>query len=127
MNTAREEQLDEHWMTYLGHVPPIIDSVKQLSPSYYRHYTEARDDVLQDNPEGLSLAMKELIFVIIDIWRENPSGGKNHIEAALRAGVTLQQIREAMVLILLCTGMVTYGRIGNELFQHALKIHGEAK
>ncbi|MBC2637576.1 MULTISPECIES: carboxymuconolactone decarboxylase family protein [unclassified Rhodococcus (in: high G+C Gram-positive bacteria)] len=127
MDAVTEKQLDKHWNTFLGKVPPIIDSVKQLSPSYFQHYTQARDDVLQDNPDGLSLAMKELIFVIIDIWRENPSGGKNHIEAALRAGVTLQQIREAMVMILLCNGMVTYGRIGDELFQHALKIQGESE
>lgn len=124
--TYDEARLTQHWTTFLGEVPPIIESVKELSPSYYAHYTLARDDMLQDHPDGLSLAMKELLFVVIDIWRENPAGGKNHIEAALRAGVTLQQIREAMVLILLTTGMVTYGKIGHELFQHALKITRES-
>lgn len=111
------DELTEHWVSTIGHVPDIISSVRRMNEDYFAGYTRIRASILEERPDGLSVEARELVFIVVDVLRENLSGAKNHVRAALRAGVSRQQLADTLTMILLTCGMVTHGKIGHELWE----------
>ncbi len=114
-----DSELDKHWSETLGDLPPTVKQLKEFSPRYYKYYTTARADLLSDTPGGLPLKYKELILLMTDVFRSNESGGRNHTRAALRAGLTKQELREAFELVALTTGILTWGTIMHHFWDEA--------
>lgn len=118
MTEATEpDEFEEHWIRTLGAVPELMGALRRMNEDYFASYTRMREKLLEDRPGGLSTESREIAYVVIDVMRENLSGAKNHTRAALNAGVTKDQLAELMTILLLTTGMVTFGKIGKELWE----------
>lgn len=115
--TPDVDEFEAHWIRTLGAVPELMASLRRMNEDYFAGYTRMRESLLADRPGALPTTSREIAYVLIDVMRENLSGAKNHTRAALRAGVTKQQLSELLTIVLMTCGMVTYGKIGKDLWE----------
>jgi alkylhydroperoxidase/carboxymuconolactone decarboxylase family protein YurZ len=112
-----QDELEEHWVRTLGAVPELMATLRRMNEEYFASYTRMRRQLLEERPGRLSNGAREIAYVVIDVMRDNLPGAKNHARAALKAGVTKDQIAELITILLLTTGMVTFGKVGKELWE----------
>jgi alkylhydroperoxidase/carboxymuconolactone decarboxylase family protein YurZ len=79
-----------------------------------------RDYVMQDRPDGgaLELKTKELIFALLDTLAGQTRGAKNHAAAAMRLGLTLPELSEGLVQVIMVGGITTWNASGAEVLRH---------
>ena len=109
-----------HFRETLGSVP---DSVAVLA----RHAPAAMDGYLAFRtfahrlPEdgGLDAVTRELLFVALDVVEDHGEAAKAHAEAALRAGASVAQIAQALVIAMMISGIATWSKTGHAVVAHA--------
>ncbi|MDE0195332.1 MAG: carboxymuconolactone decarboxylase family protein [bacterium] len=118
--------VDEHYAKQLGGVPKPISGLRAHAPEFFAGMAIARASVMDsDSPEGLDRAMKELLIIILDIVYDNPEGALVHLEAGLREGLTLEALREALLLTVYVGGIATWARYGQMIYESALEMTAE--
>ena len=106
----------DHYTETLGHVPAAIAALYDLDEVIGTAHTDVRKLIYQTRPDGLSLAVKELFLVALDIAAGNKSGALNHLSAAKRAGATDSQVREILLSIYLVFGVSAWGTVGQHVW-----------
>lgn len=105
-----------HYEETLGAVPPAIASMFAMDDDFASRYTDIRELIYQQRPDGLDLAVKELLLVMFDLSVSNADGGINHLKAARRAGLTRTQLQEALIIAFLVLGVSGWGKVGYKLW-----------
>jgi alkylhydroperoxidase/carboxymuconolactone decarboxylase family protein YurZ len=105
-----------HYEETLGAVPPAIASMFAMDDEFASRYTDIRELIYQQRPDGLDLAVKELLLVMFDLAVSNADGGINHLKAARRAGLTRTQLHEALLIAFLVMGVSGWGKVGHKLW-----------
>jgi alkylhydroperoxidase/carboxymuconolactone decarboxylase family protein YurZ len=106
----------EHYESTMTAVPPAIESMFAMDEEFAEHYTDIRELIYRERPDGLDLATKELFLVAYDLTVNNPGGALNHLAAARRAGATATQLREVLMMAFLVRGVSGWGLVGAQLW-----------
>lgn len=119
----KEEELLQHYQQTLGNIPPPINALWKYDPVTLEGYTIIRKRIMKKPPEGaLPVKIKELIFVLLDCVVGNLEGAKNHVRAALKVGLTMDELVEALVQVMMVTGISSWGMVGYKVVEFAEKI-----
>jgi hypothetical protein len=126
-NLAVETALEQIRQTH-GHVPEGFRILAAHAPEAFLGYMGLREFVFRPPPEGhLEIWTKEFIFVLLDIQAGNIRGARNHLSNAMRAGLTVGQLTEGLVQLIMVGGITTWNLGGRETLELALEIERGAK
>ena len=106
----------QHYIDSMGAVPHAIESMFAMDTAFAEHYTDIRELIYADREGGLSLAHKELLLVMFDLAVSQVEGGKNHLAAARRAGLTKAELNDALLIAFLVLGVSGWGKVGCHLW-----------
>lgn len=117
-----------HFMETLGNIPEPIRAMADYAPEALLGYTRTRHYIMRTPEQGgaLDLRTKELIYVLLDVVTGNLDGAKNHVGAAMRAGLTTAQLAEACMQVMAVCGITTWGQTGWKLCDHAAALERKA-
>jgi alkylhydroperoxidase/carboxymuconolactone decarboxylase family protein YurZ len=111
-----------------GHVPEGFRILADHAPEAFLGYMGLREFVFRAPPEGhLEIWTKEFIFVLLDIQAGNLRGARNHLQNAMRAGLTVGQLIEGLVQLIMVGGITAWNLGGREVLELALEIERAAK
>jgi alkylhydroperoxidase/carboxymuconolactone decarboxylase family protein YurZ len=120
--TAVEAALEQIHRTH-GHVPDGFRILAEHAPEAFLGYMGLREFVFRPPPEGhLDLWTKEFIFVLLDIQAGNIRGARNHLRNAMRAGLTIGQLTEGLVQLIMVGGITAWNMGGREILEFAIEI-----
>ncbi len=87
----------------LGRVPDNFKLLAEHSPGGFAGYGLMRDAIMRDRDNGgaLDLKTKELVFALLDTLIGQSTGAKNHAAAAIRLGLTLPELAEGLVQVIM--------------------------
>jgi len=106
-----------------GHLPEGFRILAEHAPEAYLGYMGLREFVFRAPPEGhLETWTKEFIFVLLDIQAGNIRGARNHLQSAMRAGLTVGQLIEGLVQLIMVGGITAWNLGGREILELALEI-----
>src|SRR5476649_1600449 len=111
-----------------GHVQEGFRILAAHAPEAFLGYMGLREFVFRAPPEGhLEIWTKEFIFVLLDIQAGNIRGARNHLSNAMREGLTVGQLTEGLVQLIMVGGITTWNLGGREILEAALEIARDAK
>ncbi len=111
-----------------GHVLEGFRLLADRAPEAFLGYMGLREFVFPAPPEGhLAIWTKEFIFVLLDIQAGNIRGARNHLRNAMLAGLTVGQLTEGLVQLIMVGGITAWNMGGREILEFALEIAGETK
>lgn len=114
------ERAKKHFIDLLGELPGPIESLERHAPQALAGYMRTRDFIYRDVDEGgLDLKTKELIYVVLDTATGNLPGAKNHLGAAIKAGLTVPELAQALIQVMTVCGITTWGQTGYHVLDHA--------
>jgi alkylhydroperoxidase/carboxymuconolactone decarboxylase family protein YurZ len=108
---------EQHYLETLGHVPLTITAMFDMEAGLAESYTDARRLYFQERADGLPVAIKELLIVILDIASGHVSGAVAHLQAAKRAGLTETQLKEGLIAAYLIHGGSSWDTVGRALWE----------
>jgi hypothetical protein len=87
-----------------------------------------REFVFRAPPEGhLGIWTKELILVLLDIQAGNIWGVRNHLRNAMCAGLTVEQLTEGSIHLIMVHGSTAWNIGGREILEFGLETARETK
>ena len=118
----------DHFEEKLGRVTPNIQMLRKYNPEAMMGFSHIRNSTMYDPPQGaLSKAMKEIIITAVEVALK--CGADGHARAAIRAGATVEELHEAISMVLWLAGMTTYAAVGRKAIEAAedeyKKLHGD--
>ena len=127
-NSKELQDALDHFMGTLGNIPDPIRAMRDYAPEALIGYTRTRKYLMRRPPESaLDLRTKDLVYVLLDVVTGNLPGAKNHLHAAMRDGLTVPQLAEALMQTMAVCGITTWGQTGWRLCDYAASIErGEA-
>lgn len=96
-----------HFEATIGATPDSVALLRRHAPELFEHYAAQRAVVYRPPPDGhLDLAVKELVFIVLDVVAGHIDGARAHAHAhaGLAAGLTPGQIMEALSIAILVHG-----------------------
>jgi alkylhydroperoxidase/carboxymuconolactone decarboxylase family protein YurZ len=106
-------------MATFGRVPENFELLAQHAPGVFARYGLMRRSVMRDRPDGaLELKTKELIFAMLDTLAGQTRGAKNHSAAAMRLRLTLPELSDGLVQVIMVGGITTWNASGAEVLRH---------
>jgi alkylhydroperoxidase/carboxymuconolactone decarboxylase family protein YurZ len=117
-------EVKAHFMETLGNIPEPIRAMADYAPEALLGYTRTRHYIMRAPEDGaaLDIRTKELIYVLLDVVTGNLDGAKNHLGAAMKAGLTTAQLAEACMQVMAVCGITTWGQTGWKLCDYAAQI-----
>jgi alkylhydroperoxidase/carboxymuconolactone decarboxylase family protein YurZ len=114
------------FMATFGRVPNNFVLLAEHAPGAFAGYGLMRDFVMRDGGSGgaLDLKTKELIFALLDTLAGQTNGAKNHAAAAMRLGLTLPELAEGLVQVLMVGGITTWNLTGAAVMKHCAELDG---
>jgi alkylhydroperoxidase/carboxymuconolactone decarboxylase family protein YurZ len=110
-----------HFEATMGHLPVQMKTMSERMPEMFAGYMDIRQWVMRDPPEGaMPRKYKHLIFTLLDLVYTNAAGAENHARAALRNGLTIDELLEGMGQILIVGGVGVYGTTGYKVLDNVL-------
>lgn len=111
-----------------GRVPDNFKLLAQHVPGAFAGYGLMRSAIMKDSEAGgaLDLKTKELIFALLDTLIGQTNGAKNHAAAAVKLGLTLPELAEGLVQVIMAGGITTWNTTGAEVMRHCAEIAGKA-
>ncbi len=104
-----------------GRVPENFALMAEHAPGAFAGYALMRESVMR--PDGaLDLKTKELIFALLDTLAGQTRGAKNHAAAAMKLGLTVEQLAEGLTQVLMVGGVTTWNQTGAEVLRHCLGV-----
>jgi len=114
---------DTHFEATIGSMPESVALLRRHAPEAFAGYLAAREAAYRLPPEGhLTLASKELIFIVLDVAAGHVEGALAHAEAGLHAGLTPGQIMEALSIAILINGHQCWARAGAAVMRHVERL-----
>lgn len=91
--------------------PPFAEALSKYSPDGLKGYLVMRESIQNGH---LSKKTRELIFTILDSLDDEVSGAKSHAVAAIEAGLTMEELVEAFVIVTIVKGINVLCKAGVE-------------
>ena len=112
------------FMATFGRVPENFQLLAEHAPGAFAGYGLIRDAVMREHGEGgaLDLKTKELIFALLDTLAQQTRGAKNHAAAAMKLGLTLPELAEGLVQVIMVGGITTWNATGAEVLRHCAEL-----
>ncbi|MEG2918593.1 MAG: carboxymuconolactone decarboxylase family protein [Clostridium sp.] len=98
--------------------PPFAEVLSKYSPEGLKGYLTMRESIQQGH---LPKKTRELIFTILDSLDDEVSGAKAHAVAAIEAGLTMEELVEAFVIVTIVKGINVLCKTGVEAIKAAEK------
>jgi len=98
--------------------PSFAEILSKYAPDGLKGYLGMRESI-QDG--HLPKKMRELIFTILDSLDDEVSGAKAHAVAAIEAGLTMEELTEAFVIVTIVKGINVLCKTGVEAIKEAEK------
>lgn len=112
-----------HFMETLGNIPEPIRAMMEHAPDVFAGYLRMREGIYRDRGEGyLDLKTKELLYVVLDIVTGNEDGARNHLEAGMKAGLSVGEVADACMQVMHVCGITTWGMTGYKIVDHAAEL-----
>lgn len=102
--------------------PPFAEALSKYAPEGLKGYLMMREGVQNGH---LPKKTRELIFTILDSLDNETSGAKSHAVAAIEAGLTMEELVEAFVIVTIVKGINTLCKSGIEAIEAAEKRYKE--
>ena len=96
--------------------PPFAEILSKYSPDGLKGYLVMRESVQNGH---LSKKTRELIFTILDSLDDEVGGAKAHAVAAVDAGLTVEELVEAFVIVTIVKGINVLCKTGVEAIKAA--------
>ena len=111
----------KHFEETMGHLPVQMQTLSSNMPEVFAGYMDIRQWVMREPPEGaMPRKYKHLIFTLLDCVNGNAPGAENHGRAALRRGLTVDELLEGMGQVLIVGGIGVYGTTGFKVLDNVL-------
>jgi alkylhydroperoxidase/carboxymuconolactone decarboxylase family protein YurZ len=108
----------DSFLATAGRFPEQFRLLQKHAPAAFAGYGLMRSALMQDRPDGaLDLKTKELVFTVLDTLHGDLNGALNHGLTAMKLGLTLPELAEGLVQVLMVGGITTWNNIG----QHVMK------
>lgn len=120
---AIQQGIDSFMATF-GRLPPNFALMAEHAPGAFAGYGLMRAFVMRDREEGgaLDLKTKELILALLDALVGQTTGAKNHAAAAMKRGLTLPELAEGLVQVMMVGGITTWNVSGAEVMRHCIDL-----
>ncbi|MBN8891355.1 MAG: hypothetical protein ABT00_07505 [Bordetella sp. SCN 68-11] len=120
---AAKAGLDSFMATF-GRVPDQFALLNQYAPSAFAGYGLMRAGLMKDRAQGgaLELKTKELVFALLDTLAGNLNGARSHAAAAMKLGLTLPELAEGLVQVVMVGGIITWNLVGVEVMRHCIAL-----
>lgn len=111
----------ESFMRTTGRISPRFELLARHAPDTFAGYAMMRAALMRDTSEGgaLPLATKELIFAVLDVVVGQAEGARVHACNAVRGGITLEQLAEAMTQAIMVGGITAWNLAGAQAMEAA--------
>lgn len=119
-----------HYHTDMGQMPEALVQLAQYAPEAFDAYSGMRTALLKGEDEGAALPLKykHLILTVLDCIRDEPIGVINHTRASLKAGLSIEELVEGILLGIIVYGMPAWGKVGRKAVDYAVQFEaGQAK
>lgn len=110
------ENILDYYKNELKWDPPFADALSKYSPNGLKGYLVMRESVQNGH---LPKKTSELIFTILDSIDDEVSGAKAHAVAAVEAGLTIEELTEAFVIVTIVKGINVLCKTGAEAIKAA--------
>ncbi|WP_375460840.1 carboxymuconolactone decarboxylase family protein [uncultured Enterovirga sp.] len=111
------------FMQTFGRVPENFRLMAEHAPGAFAGYGLMRSFAMRGEAEGgaLDLKTKELVFALLDTLVGQTEAAKRHAEAAMEHGLTVPELAEGLVQVMMVGGITTWNRSGAEVLRHAVE------
>lgn len=112
------EDILNYYKNELKWSPPFAEILSKYSPDSLNGYLVMRESVQNGH---LPKKTRELIFTILDSLDDEVSGAKAHAITAVEAGLTIEELVEAFVIVTIVKGINPLCKTGIEAIKAAEK------
>ncbi len=107
-----------------GRVPDSFRTLLNHAPEAFAGYGLMRAGLMKDRAEGgaLDLKTKELVFALLDTLVGQNRGAKAHAANAIKLGLTLPELAEGLVQVLMVGGITSWNKTGEEVMRYAEEV-----
>jgi len=117
VDAAAQAGMDSFVQT-LGSFPERFRILHAHAPGAFAGYGLIRSTLMQDPPAGaLDVKTKELTFTVLSTLHGDKYGAVNHAIAGMRLGLTLAQIAEGMVQVIMVGGITAWNLVGYDVMK----------
>lgn len=123
--TAKAAQAGlDSFMQSFGSIPDQFALLNQYAPSAFAGYGLIRSGLMRGPEDGghLDLRTKEMVFALLDTLAGNAKGASSHAAVAMKHGLTLEQLAEGLVQVILVGGITTWNNVGVEVMRHCIAL-----
>ncbi|NMM62843.1 carboxymuconolactone decarboxylase family protein [Clostridium sp. P21] len=113
---SKTDDLLKYYKEELKWNPPFAEILSKYSKQGLEGYLTMRESVQNGY---LPNKIKELIFTILDSLDDEVSGAKAHAVAAIDAGLTVEELVEAFVIVTIVKGINVLCKTGVEAIEAA--------
>ncbi|MGE4240787.1 carboxymuconolactone decarboxylase family protein [Ramlibacter sp.] len=120
---AEVARAKEHFTSLLGTLPEPIRAMADYAPEALVAYLAFKDYLYHpQDGKGLDLKSKQLVYVVLDTATGNLAGAKNHLRAAMDAGLTIPELAQALIQVMNVCGITTWGQTGYLVMDEAARL-----
>ena len=112
----KNKDLLEYYRKELKWNPPFAELLTKYSPQGLEGYLTMRESI-QNGP--LPAKTRELLFTILDSMDDETRGAKAHAAAAIEAGLTVEELTEAFMIVTIVKGINVLCKTGVEAIKAA--------
>lgn len=120
-NTLVEEAAQagiDNFKATFGTFPERFRMLHAHAPGAFAGYGLIRSTLMQDPPAGaLDIKTKELTFTVLSTLYGDTYGAINHAIAGMRLGLTLPEIAEGMVQVIMVGGITAWNLVGYDVMK----------
>ena len=116
------ESLLRYYKEELKWNPPFAEVMSKYNPDSLKGYLTMREAVQNGH---LPKKTRELIFTILDSIDDEVSGAKAHAVAAIEAGLTMEELVEAFIIVTIVKGINVMCKTGVEAIKAAEERYNE--
>ena len=123
--TAKAAQAGlDSFMQSFGRIPDQFALLNQYAPSAFAGYGLIRSGLMRGPENGghLDIRTKELVFALLDTLHGDVKGARNHAAVAIQHGLTLEQLAEGLVQVIMVGGITTWNNVGVEVMRHCIAL-----
>ncbi|GLC30128.1 carboxymuconolactone decarboxylase family protein [Clostridium omnivorum] len=110
------ESILNYYKNELNWNPPFAEALSKYAPDGLKGYLMMRESVQNGH---LPKKTRELIFTILDSLDDEVTGAKAHAVAAIEAGLTMEELMEAFVIVTIVKGINVLCKAGVEAIKAA--------
>ncbi len=108
-----------HFVETLGQVPASVQALIDLAPGALPGYVALREFAYGG---ALDHRTVELLFTLLDVVEGHTEAAKAHVEEAVKAGLTVPQLAEALTVAMMVSGISTFATSGHHVLRHAAAV-----